>query len=181
MNRVLYQLSYAAMCGQRISAPPKSASSLYLTYCHLSRRIFQFLGNNLFEVVFLKFWKESVLFYLGGMGYVGLELLWRRRSHSSMFVLGGLCFLLLGQLKDTRLRLPLPRAIAGAGMITTLELAAGLLVNRQHQVWNYSGLPLNFMGQICLPFSLLWIPIAALGMGLHTRLSRVVDQSVTSL
>ena len=24
-------------------------------------------------------------------------------------------------------------------------------------VWNYSALPLNIMGQICLPFSLLWL------------------------
>ena len=44
MNRLLYQLSYAAMCGQMISAPPKSASLLYPLISHLSRKIFDFFG-----------------------------------------------------------------------------------------------------------------------------------------
>ena len=44
MNRLLYQLSYAAVCGQMISAPPKSASLLYPLISHLSRKIFDFFG-----------------------------------------------------------------------------------------------------------------------------------------
>lgn len=119
-----------------------------------------------------------MLFYLGGMGYVGLELLWRRRSHSSMFLLGGICFLALGSLRKSDSPVPPAlRAVAGAGIITALELAAGCLVNRGHQVWDYTGLPLNYRGQICLPFSLLWIPVAAFAMWLHGRLSRIIDQS----
>ena len=111
-----------------------------------------------------------MLFYLGGMGYVGLELLWRRRSHSSMFLLGGLCFLALGKIgRPTPLGM-----VSGACVITALELAAGTLVNRQHQVWDYSHLPLNYRGQICLPFFLLWIPVAGAGMWLHRRLSRAI-------
>ena len=46
----------------------------------------------------MKFWKQAVLFYLGGCAYMGLELLWRGRSHGSMFVAGGTCFLLIGHL-----------------------------------------------------------------------------------
>ena len=42
MNRLLYQLSYAAMCGQRISAPPKSASLLYPKGRNLSSNFFVF-------------------------------------------------------------------------------------------------------------------------------------------
>ena len=128
--------------------------------------------------MFLKFWKNAVLFYLGGMGYVGLELLWRRRSHSSMFVLGGICFLALGSLKKSTPSLPSPlRAIAGAGIITALELAAGLLVNRRYGVWDYSQVPFNYRGQICLPFTILWIPVAGFGMWLHDRLDRAIHQS----
>lgn len=110
-----------------------------------------------------------------------MELLWRRRSHSSMFFLGGACFLVLGKLRHIQLPFRIPHPIAGAGIITAMEFAAGLLVNRQHQVWNYCDLPFNLLGQIYLPFSLLWIPIASLGMGLHARLSRILDQSTTSL
>ena len=126
----------------------------------------------------MKIWKNVILFYLGGMGYVGLELLWRRRSHSSMFVLGGFCFLALGQLEKSGRNLPLPlKCVAGSGIITALELSAGFLVNRQHQVWDYSGVPFHYRGQICLPYTLLWVPVAALGMWLHDRLSRAMDQS----
>lgn len=125
----------------------------------------------------MKFWKQTLLFYLGGMGYVGLELLWRGWSHSSMFVLGGTCFLALGHLDEAKPSLPLPlRIITGAGVVTALELAAGLLVNRQHQVWNYSNLPCNYHGQICLPFSLLWIPVSAAAMRLYGLLNRRLGQ-----
>ena len=114
----------------------------------------------------MKWIKKAGMFCLGGIGYVALELLWRGRSHVSMFLAGGTCFLLLGQVR--RLRLPLPvRMILGAGAITAVELAAGLIANRQYQVWDYRALPLNFLGQICLPYSLLWIPVSLGGMALY--------------
>lgn len=126
----------------------------------------------------MKIWKKAVLFYLGGMGYVGLELLWRQRSHSSMFILGGLCFLALGELSESFPKLsPSTKAAAGAGIVTVLELITGVLVNRHHNIWDYSGLPANFMGQICLPFTLLWIPVSALAMVIHRRLSKVIAYS----
>ena len=59
------------------------------------------------------------------------------------------------------------RAI-GSLIITVVEFLFGLLVNRvlHLHVWDYSALPLNIMGQICLPFSLIWfvltIPASAL-------------------
>ena len=111
-------------------------------------------------------WRYSVLWYLGGMAYTGMELLWRGWSHSSMFAAGGTCFLLIGHLGELEKPLPLAwRSLAGAGIVTTVELAAGLLVNRNYQVWNYSAMPGNFLGQICLPFTLLWVPVS-LAIGL---------------
>ena len=116
----------------------------------------------------MKIWKTSVLFYLGGMVYAGLELLWRGFTHWSMFLLGGLCFVVIGNLNRTRPLLPLPlRALAAAGIVTALELGTGLLVNRQYQVWDYRQLPLNYHGQICLPFTLLWIPVSLAAIFLY--------------
>ena len=112
-------------------------------------------------------WKKSLLFAAGGAGYVGLELLWRGRSHSSMFLAGGCCFLLLGML-DRAKRLPLLlRGAAGAGIVTAVELVAGLLVNRDYTVWDYRQMPFNFLGQVCLSYSLLWIPVSFGAMLLH--------------
>ena len=62
--------------------------------------------------------EKTAVFLTGGGTYVGLELLWRGRSHGSMFIAGGTCFLLIGQLNQVQPRLPLPlRAVTGAGII----------------------------------------------------------------
>ena len=112
-------------------------------------------------------------FLLGGFGYVGLELLWRGRSHYSMFLAGGICFLLLGKLNRVKPRISMPlRCLAGAGVITAVELIAGLIFNRQYQVWDYRHAPFNFLGQICLPFTLLWIPVSFGAYLLHHALER---------
>lgn len=124
----------------------------------------------------MKFWKQAVLFYLGGCAYMGLELLWRGRSHGSMFVAGGACFLLIGQLNHVRPRLPLlPRAVVGAGIVTMVELGIGLLVNRSYEVWDYRSRAGNFLGQICPAFTLLWIPVSLMAIFLHELLYRRMD------
>ena len=124
----------------------------------------------------MKFWKQSVLFYLGGCAYMGIELLWRGRTHGSMFVAGGACFLLIGQLNRIRPRLPLPlRALTGAGIVTMVELGIGLLVNRTFEVWDYRDRAGNFLGQICPMFTVLWIPVSLMALGLHDLLSRSMD------
>lgn len=134
-----------------------------------------FLEKLFLEVVCLKFWKKILLFGIGGTGYVGLELLWRGRSHSSMFLAGGLCFLLLGKLNRTQPRLPLVlRGALGAIVITSVELLAGLLANRDYRVWDYRDLPFNFHGQVCLPFSLLWIPLSLGAMALYEITDRLL-------
>lgn len=115
----------------------------------------------------MKIKKNAILFCLGGGAYTALELLWRGWSHISMFVTGGLCFLLIGGLEKAKPRLPLPlRMLTGAGIITMLELAAGLLVNRDYTVWDYRGQPGNFLGQICPVFCLLWVPVSLLAITL---------------
>ena len=119
----------------------------------------------------MRYWKALALFSLGGAAYVGLELLWRGRSHGSMFLAGGSCFLLLGRLRKA----PLPwlaRAVSGAAVITGIELLTGLIFNRDHKVWDYRQMPMQFLGQICLPYSLLWAPLSLGAMELYQLLDR---------
>ena len=93
-----------------------------------------------------------------------------------MFLAGGTCFLLLGKLNKTQPRLTLPlRALAGAMIITSVELLAGLLANRNYQVWDYRRMPMNFYGQVCLPYSLLWIPVSLGAMALYNVLDRRIS------
>lgn len=109
----------------------------------------------------MKIWKNCLLFYTGGTVYLSLELLYRGRSHGSMFLAGGLCFLLIGHMNRVEPKLPLPlRALVGALIVTAVELGTGMVFNRQYQVWDYRDQPGNFMGQICPVFSVLWIPLS---------------------
>lgn len=118
--------------------------------------------------------KAGLLFSVGGSTYVALELLWRGRSHSSMFLAGGSSFLLLGILDRHTRHLPvLLRSATGAGVITAVELLTGLAANRSYRIWDYRDLPFNFMGQICLPFSLLWMPLSLIAMGLYSKLDAI--------
>lgn len=122
----------------------------------------------------LKLWKKTVLFYIGGQTYMTLEFLWRGRSAGSMFLLGGICFILLGKLGTVKLPTAV-KLLLGPSLVTALELAAGLIVNRDYSIWDYRCLPWNFRGQICLPYSLLWVPLSLVAMILYRHLDRRID------
>ena len=125
----------------------------------------------------MEFLKKGTLFSLGGLAYCGLELLWRGRTHYSMFLAGGTSLLLLGKLNRAEPKLPLfLRAVVGSGIITMVELSAGLVFNRSYTVWDYRDQWGNWLGQICPLFSLLWIGIAALVLLIYDPLEKLVDR-----
>lgn len=115
---------------------------------------------------FLSILKYIFLFIFGGFAYVMIELLWRGHSHWTMFILGGIAFVLVGLLNNVlswEMNFE-TQATIGATIITVLEFITGIIVNIifKMNVWNYSTLPLNIMGQICLPFSLLWLLLSGI-------------------
>lgn len=104
--------------------------------------------------------KYFILFAIFGSLYVILEMLFRGYSNISMFILGGLCGVIIGGLNNWySWELPVIYQMAiSSVIITTLEYITGYIVNIKlgWEVWDYSDLPLNLNGQICLWFSLLW-------------------------
>ncbi len=50
------------------------------------------------------------------------------------------------------------KSIMCALTVTAVELAFGVVLNLvlKLDVWDYTNVPLNFLGQICLPFTLVW-------------------------
>lgn len=108
--------------------------------------------------------KTLTLFFCGGVLYYSIEIMWRGHSHVSMFLDGGVCFVLIGLMNEVVPGLPLAvQAVLGASLIVFSELLVGSLVNLRLglNVWDYSNQPMNYRGQVCLPFFLLWIPLAA--------------------
>jgi len=126
----------------------------------------------------MRFWKHALFFLVGGLLYVALELCWRGRSHGSMFLLGGLCFWCLGIIGASRFSF-LTQMFLGVTVIVCLELMAGIVLNRMLglEVWDYSGLPYHFMGQICLNFTLLWVPVSAAGLLAALGLRRLLGET----
>lgn len=115
-----------------------------------------------------KLYKYMVLLLMGGGLYVLVELVWRGRSHWTMFVLGGICFVCIGLINEIiPWDMPLwQQILIGANIVTALEFLTGCIVNLWlgWDVWDYSMLPGNIMGQICPQFFLLWLPIALLAI-----------------
>lgn len=100
------------------------------------------------------------LFFFGGIVYILIELLWRGYSHWSMCILGGTCFVLLGLINE-RYTWDIPlwiQMLIGAFIITVLEFTAGCILNLHFglHVWDYYDMPFNILGQVCLPYMILW-------------------------
>ncbi|GHU87343.1 hypothetical protein FACS1894202_01450 [Clostridia bacterium] len=115
-----------------------------------------------------KLFRYITLWLYGGFLYYAIELFWRGYSHLSMFVVGSVCFLLLGSINNW---LPwslglLWQCLIGAAIVTVIELISGLILNvwLGLEVWDYSALPFNLWGQICALYALLWLPMSALGI-----------------
>ncbi len=89
-----------------------------------------------------------------------IEMLWRGYSHWSMFILGGVCFSIIGLLNEKCMeKIPvILQMMIGAVVITALEFVTGYILNiKLHMnVWSYSDMPFNIMGQVCLPYMVLW-------------------------
>jgi hypothetical protein len=104
--------------------------------------------------------KNVFLFLTGGTVYPTLEIICRGKTDISMAAAGGVCLCLIDKVCNKKLKnMPLNiRCFAGSTIITFVEFITGLLVNvaLKMDVWDYSAMPLNILGQICVPFSLLW-------------------------
>ena len=74
--------------------------------------------------------KFLALFLIGGAVYFGIECLWRGWSHWTMFILGGLCFVIIGGLNEFYgWEMPFwKQCLIGAAVITALEFAIGMIV-----------------------------------------------------
>lgn len=105
----------------------------------------------------------SELFLIGSVGYGLLEVIWRGFTHWTMVLTGGACFSAIYYLDGKYAKRPmLQKGIMGSTIITAAEFVVGCIVNRglHWNVWDYSRLPLNLCGQICLRYSVYWFALS---------------------
>lgn len=118
----------------------------------------------------MKWLKPFTLFTIGGALYIGIEVIWRSLrgsspTHWTMFLLGGIAFLLIGAINEF-----LPwgtpiweQMLIGTGIILIVEFDFGCVLNLWLglNIWDYSDMPFNILGQICLPFAIAWFFLSA--------------------
>ena len=112
--------------------------------------------------------KYFMLGCVGGAVYFLLETLWKTNhtSHWSMMLLGSVCFLVLGGLNEFfTYEMPLwKQCLIGSIIVTILEFITGCIVNLWlgWDVWHYEHF--DILGQICVPFSLLWFVLSSVAI-----------------
>lgn len=115
-----------------------------------------------------RFMKYMLLFLVGGFAYGALEDLTRGYSHISMFIAGGICFILIGLLNEvyTWDFSLVGQMLISSIIITVVEFIAGLIVNvwLKLNVWDYSDQPYNILGQVCLLFTNIWFFVSLFGI-----------------
>ena len=119
--------------------------------------------------MFLKKLAEyGFLWLLGGSLYYSFEMIFRGFSHWTMFVLGGICLLFIyiqGKLLcwQDGLFIQILRSVI---FVTSMEFITGIIVNKwlMWSVWDYSRLPFQLFGQICLPFSIIFSGLCLFGI-----------------
>lgn len=121
--------------------------------------------------------KYLLIFLIGSAGYSYLEVLWRGYTHWTMALTGGLCFLIIYLLNGIfASESVLFRSLVGATVITAVEFIVGVTVNiiLKWDVWDYSSLPLNFIGQICVRYSFLWFLLCVPLVWVCTGIARII-------
>lgn len=103
--------------------------------------------------------RDGAVFLTGAAGYTLLEILWRGHSHWSMAAAGGISLMVL--LKTFKKLSAAPiyfKSIVGGGIITAIEFGFGVVFNLilGMNVWDYSAVRGNILGQICPVYSALW-------------------------
>lgn len=121
----------------------------------------------------------SFVFFIGGILYTLIELIWRGHTHVSMTFAGGLCLSGLYWFDKHSVSLTfISKCIIGALGITVVEFGIGCIVNRAFNlgVWDYSDRFLNIMGQICPLFTFMWFLICIPALGICKIVGRMANK-----
>ena len=130
-----------------------------------------------------RFWELFTSGVFGAMCYGGIEVAERGYSHISMGVLGAAAMMVIHELNGERRkgRIDIFSAVMISVLfITSGELLAGEILNRRMgmKIWNYRGIPLNFDGQICLMYSVVWLFLSLFGIAADELIRRFIFREV---
>lgn len=132
--------------------------------------------------------KILIIWFLMGSCYYVLEGIWKipkgGYANIVMLLVGGLCGLAVGSInqipKFYNMKI-IYQSLIGALITLCIEFLSGLVLNvwLGLGIWDYSNLPFNLLGQVCLPFGLLWFLIMPLAIWLEDTIRYKLFQEGT--
>lgn len=146
-------------------------------YKYFELKTLTLCGKKHSEGVFMMRKISKYLFFgaLGGALYYTFEILFRGFSHWSMYVLGGICFVFFYiQGESMGWQEPVwKQTLRCTVFVTAGEFITGIIVNKwlHYSVWDYSQMPLQVFGQICVPFMIVFSGLSVLGIFLSGYLA----------
>jgi len=124
--------------------------------------------------------KKNVIFFSsGGIGYGIIELIWRGRTHWTMIIAGGVCFVIFSLISEKcKKRSLVFKTSLCALSVTLIEFVFGVIFNiiLKMKIWDYSNVRFNLLGQVCLLYSLLWALLSAACLPLADFINRKIKE-----
>lgn len=111
--------------------------------------------------------KYIILFCVGGCAYYSIEIIARGFSHWTMFMVGAICFILIGVINEITPKMPLlKQMLLSAIIVTFIEFISGCILNiwLGLNIWDYSDEPFNLLGQINLKHTIYWFLLSSVGI-----------------
>ena len=119
--------------------------------------------------------KNSILFIIGFTFFITIECIFHALSGKLAYswitsgVMGGLSLILIDKINDTWLGWDaqlIYQSLIGGTLVTIIEFIIGTLdrVVLHLNMWDYSFVPLNYKGIICVPFSIAWCLLSILAI-----------------
>lgn len=117
---------------------------------------------------------ENIYNLTNAAEYAGEELTIPQSAAWLAGALGGLCFLFCGSINEFLgwdMLIWKQMFICAVG-ITAIEFLSGYILNivLRLGIWDYSNMPFNIIGQICLPFTVAWYILSLLAIVLDDHL-----------
>lgn len=118
---------------------------------------------------------EMLLLLVGALGYGLIEVFWRGYTHWSMLIAGAIGLCVIDYLDENSAGLgDWGKAWLSSLILLSMELIIGVAVNIYGggRVWDYSTMPYNFLGQICLYYALIWLLLARIALPVRRWFAR---------
>lgn len=120
-----------------------------------------------------------VSFTIGFSVYPVIEILYKGHTHISMAFAGGICMILIF-MTDCAMEScsMISKAVASALAVTVTEFVFGVVLNvfLSMGVWDYSDMPANIMGQVCVRYFFVWLLLSFAALRVCRMIRKIAER-----